>query len=180
MRPARYCHICQTSHRPTCPDTRSLRWPLAPLLQVAGGWNTLQANLRINGTDLSRAAREGLTDRQADHWATRCGWHPDLIWPDWTAAALRPLDDVFVNGGGWRPAYLHLEGASTMANLQPNTDAYVGSDGKVASRCWCDRMKVRVTLEDVRNGRTISCGQLAEDGRALCTEAGPSSARRAG
>jgi hypothetical protein len=25
----------------------------------------------------------GLTERQADGWATRCGLHPLEVWPDW-------------------------------------------------------------------------------------------------
>jgi hypothetical protein len=60
--------------------------------------------LAVSGTDLTTAARVGLTDRQADHWAIALGSHPALVWPGWDDAGLTVLDDVFIHGG-WRPAW---------------------------------------------------------------------------
>lgn len=86
-------------------------WPLAPLVAKAGGLARLCRLLGIN----NRGLPAQLTDVQADHWALRCGWHPDHVWPDWSAAGLRYVDDVFVNGGGWRPAWLDEQPAATTA-----------------------------------------------------------------
>lgn len=136
------------------------RWPLAPLLeQVGSGSHTALVKRGVSGRDVRRAAELGLSDRQADHWSIRCHLHPAMVWPDWTQAALTVLDDQFIHGGGWRPAYLHTEDIPmTRGPQEPNTDAHVGADGCVNSRCWCDTRTVRVTPADVRAGRTISCG----------------------
>ena len=86
-------------------------WPLAPLVAKAGGQRALCRLLGLPHKGLPAQ----LTDVQADHWALRCGWHPDHVWPDWSAAGLRYVDDVFVNGGGWRPAWLDEQPAATTA-----------------------------------------------------------------
>jgi hypothetical protein len=155
------------------------RWPLTPLLEQVGGTHSMLVKRGgVSGRDVARAAELGLSDRQADHWALRCGLHPAMVWPGWAAAALTPLDDQFINRGGWRPAYLHLEHTMTRGPQQPDTDAHIREDGTVSSRCWCDTRTVRVTPADVRAGRTKSCGATDDlTGRETCT---PDSIRQAG
>ena len=36
-----------------------------------------------SGTTWAHALLNGLTDRQADRWAIRLGYHPIEIWPTW-------------------------------------------------------------------------------------------------
>lgn len=67
-------------------------WPLAPLADRTGMTvrQLAQANglTREHGTWL---ARQGLTDVQADQWATAEGLHPVHVWGwDWVTAALPP------------------------------------------------------------------------------------------
>lgn len=66
------------------------RWPLQPLLdacQLTRGH--LAFHLHVSGTTLTSAAREGLTDADADRWATRLGFHPVAVWGwDWVTAGL--------------------------------------------------------------------------------------------
>lgn len=102
------CNNCTLHHAPRCPDSRDRRWPLADLLELVPGrsYRAVMARLAVSGATLRIAARDGLTDRQADHWAIALGSHPSMVWPGWDNAALTPLDDVFVNAGGWRPAWL--------------------------------------------------------------------------
>lgn len=66
------------------------RWPLAPLLE-ASGLNRLWLahHVRVSGETLKRAERDGLTDTEADRWATRLGFHPSAVWGwDWITAGL--------------------------------------------------------------------------------------------
>ena len=96
------CPVCSLRH-PRCRDSRDNRWPLAPLLEAAGGTrDSLRERCGASGSDIAVAARNGVTDRQADTWATRLGCHPGEIWGDWFTAGLTVLDDLFVNGNGWR------------------------------------------------------------------------------
>jgi hypothetical protein len=58
-----------------------LGWPLRPLLDACGLTATAMARrLGIGGATISRAARHGLSDHQADEWAIRLGFHPLMIW----------------------------------------------------------------------------------------------------
>jgi hypothetical protein len=82
-----------------------LRWPLAPLLEAAGNYTGLVAQLGVAGSEYTIAREKGCTDRQADSWAIRLGFHPSQIWPEWDRAGLSVLDDEFVNHEGWRPAW---------------------------------------------------------------------------
>ncbi len=66
------------------------RWPLRPLLD-ASGLNRLWLahHVRVSGETLKRAAHDGLTDTEADQWATRLGFHPIAIWGwDWIDAGI--------------------------------------------------------------------------------------------
>jgi hypothetical protein len=70
-------------------------WPLQPLLDASGLTPTrLAGELGLSGTAVRRAARRGLTDRQADEWAIGLGLHPLMVWGwawiDPNASALRP------------------------------------------------------------------------------------------
>jgi hypothetical protein len=70
-------------------------WPLEPLLEAAAlTAGRLAGELGLSGTTVRRAARQGLTDRQADEWAIRLGLHPLLVWGwawiDPAASALKP------------------------------------------------------------------------------------------
>jgi len=57
-----------------------VRWPLEPLSVLVGSHRAYTAagttpkQLRLAG---------GLTDRQADRAAVRCGYHPSEVWPEW-------------------------------------------------------------------------------------------------
>jgi hypothetical protein len=58
-----------------------LGWPLQPLLDACGLTATaMSRQLGIGGATVSRAARHGLSDRQADEWAIRLGFHPLMVW----------------------------------------------------------------------------------------------------
>jgi hypothetical protein len=57
------------------------RWPLQPLLDACGLTSAvLAAHLHVGGNAVTLAARSGLSDRQADRWAIRLGFHPLLVW----------------------------------------------------------------------------------------------------
>jgi len=99
------CPVCTLTHDPHCASTRDLRWPIEPLTAITGSCNGIVRLCGAAGGTVSHAALYGLTDRQADLWATRLGRHPDTIWPGWCAAALTPLDEMAVTG--WRPAWQH-------------------------------------------------------------------------
>ena len=60
-------------------------WPIKPLLDATGLTLVTHFARRVkaNGQTARRAYTKGLTDRQADQWAIRLGYHPGEIWPDW-------------------------------------------------------------------------------------------------
>jgi len=66
------------------------RWPLAPLLERTG--LTARQLAEAQGLQPSaghRYANDGLTDVQADRWATHLGYHPAQVWGwPWVAEAL--------------------------------------------------------------------------------------------
>lgn len=83
-------------------------WPLAPLLAMVTVDNVARV-LGVSGATLAHAREHGLTDRQADTWAVRCGLHPAMVWPGWIEHGLTEGDRQFVFGSegcepGWRPA----------------------------------------------------------------------------
>lgn len=102
------CQVCTLYHRPKCAGVKALRWPIAPLLDLVPGRNhtALLQRAGVSGSTIAKAAEDGLTDRQADNWATTLGYHPSMVWHGWDQAALTPLDDIHINGNGWRPAWL--------------------------------------------------------------------------
>lgn len=58
------------------------RYPLEPLKLRAGlNRHQLIDALHISGTTLARLRRNGLTDKEADTYATRLGYLPWQIWP---------------------------------------------------------------------------------------------------
>jgi hypothetical protein len=69
-----------------------VRWPLRPLLDACGvGPAGLAVMLDVAPTVVRSAARRGLSDQQADQWATRAGIHPLLVWGwAWVDAGIRP------------------------------------------------------------------------------------------
>lgn len=77
-------------------------WPVAALIAKAGGRVALCNELGIDPRTLPRE----VSDVQADRWAVRCHLHPDQVWPGWSTSALRYVDRVFVEQGGWRPGWL--------------------------------------------------------------------------
>jgi hypothetical protein len=69
------------SRQPSLGAHAALRWPLAPLLELARMTPTRFARVHgISGAVMRRAGAEGLNDRHADHWATRAGYHPAEVW----------------------------------------------------------------------------------------------------
>ena len=88
-----------------CHASDQATWPLAPLKAKAGGRKALCARLGID----ARTLPAEISDVQADRWAIRCGWHPEQVWPGWCDAGLRYVDRVFIEDGGWRQTWLHLE-----------------------------------------------------------------------
>ena len=63
-------------------------WPMQPLLDATS--LTLSGFSHAHGVSydtMRPAARDGLTDKQADHWAVKAGLHPACVWPDWTDGA---------------------------------------------------------------------------------------------
>lgn len=62
------------------------------------GLTALASRLGItNLRSMRRIATRGLTERQADHFATRCGVHPASIWPSWWADANGEDDDWYAD-----------------------------------------------------------------------------------
>lgn len=62
-------------------------YPVEPLARAMGlnptAWNLTSQLVHALGFDRShvrRYRRIGLTARAADHWATRAGLHPDIVW----------------------------------------------------------------------------------------------------
>jgi hypothetical protein len=64
-------------------------WPVEALAAAVGGKSNLVR--MIDGGNVHRAYRDGLTDRQADRWAVRCGLHPFEVWPDMLDAAIESV-----------------------------------------------------------------------------------------
>lgn len=56
------------------------RWPLAPLAALVGAHRAYTA---ARTTPKAIRAAGGLTDRQADRAAVRCGYHPSEVWAEW-------------------------------------------------------------------------------------------------
>jgi hypothetical protein len=107
------CPVCHVTHSPRCDGSRRLRWPAAPLFDLIGPTRSVMETLGVSGTDVVRAAERGLSDRQADHWASRLGVHPSMVWPSWDRAGLTVADEVFVEGNGWRRSWEWLTDLST-------------------------------------------------------------------
>jgi hypothetical protein len=57
-----------------------VRWPVEPLADIVG---VHRAYVAASTTPKAIRAAGGLTDRQADRAAVRCGFHPSEIWPEW-------------------------------------------------------------------------------------------------
>lgn len=64
-------------------------YPLTPLAHALGldphDTQALANAVGIHRSWIKRVRRLGLTEQQADHWATRAGLHPLDIWPRWAA-----------------------------------------------------------------------------------------------
>lgn len=97
------CPRCAIRHTPRCPAPR---WPVEPLTDRL---RYPTRDLNVSSAELARQTTTGLSDAMADRWAVRCGFHPSEVWPEWHEAGLTVTDDLFVNGGGWRPAWLAAE-----------------------------------------------------------------------
>jgi hypothetical protein len=74
------------------PQAAPKEWPAQPFIEITG--LTLVSHfarkVKANALTAAIAINEGLTDRQADTWAIRCGYHPAEIWPDWFEKGLNP------------------------------------------------------------------------------------------
>ena len=82
-------------------------WPTKPLLERCGGLKVLYEAL---GWSANRGAvPDMISDATADRWAVRCGFHPDQVWPGWSEAGLTLRDRRFLDGNGWRQAWLWQE-----------------------------------------------------------------------
>lgn len=64
------------------------RYPLEPLLDAARATDLshLAELLGITPSYVHRLRHEGLTEKQADHFAVRLGMHASWIWTDWWSA----------------------------------------------------------------------------------------------
>lgn len=101
------CQVCTLSHTPRCqPPVAELSWPTAPLVRLVGGPAALA---RLLGWSEQRSIQPFVGDVAADHLATRCRLHPEVVWPGWIEAGLTERDRRFVNEGGWRQAWLWWE-----------------------------------------------------------------------
>jgi hypothetical protein len=56
-------------------------FPVEPLVEYVGSSSRLRAEARISGIVYARWRDEGLTEREADNAAARCGVPAELIWP---------------------------------------------------------------------------------------------------
>ena len=114
----RRCPLCACHHVPKCQATaRTSRWAVEPLLAIAGR-DTVAS--WYGPKPIARVIRAGgLTDVQADRWATRLGYHPVEIWGQaWVDAALRPIDEIHAREG-WRPAWLDAENDTPTTTQEP-------------------------------------------------------------
>lgn len=67
--------------RPNLGALAAQRWPIEPLLEYCRCTPTGFARRHgIDPTTVGRAARRGLNDQQADHWALLAGTHPSCVW----------------------------------------------------------------------------------------------------
>lgn len=84
--------------------TRPRPYPFAPIDEATTlADHDLAARLHISGWQLRRCRAEGCTVEEADRFAVRLGLHPCELWGwGWFADALTPMDDLYVNHGGWR------------------------------------------------------------------------------
>lgn len=82
-----------------------MRYPLEPLLELAGTRSQLAEAVHMDPRNLARLAADGLTDRMADRLACMVGLHPSMLWPTWFDDGLTVTDFDFVNRGGWRHAW---------------------------------------------------------------------------
>lgn len=57
-----------------------MRWPIEPLAERVG---LHRAYVSASTTPRAIRAAGGLTDRQADRAAVRCGYHPGKVWVEW-------------------------------------------------------------------------------------------------
>ncbi len=72
-------------------------WPFEPLYELSGCDSMRQMcdKVRTSGHAVYRAAKEGLTDVQADRWAVRCGYHPSEVWGDAWFDHVDPVGALF-------------------------------------------------------------------------------------
>ena len=64
-----------------------MRYPLADLLEATGLTESgLTRAVGLSGSTLVKARENGLTADAADRYATRAGFHPASVWPDWGTA----------------------------------------------------------------------------------------------
>jgi hypothetical protein len=56
------------------------RWPIGPLAELVGKHC---AYVAASTHPKAIRAAGGLTDRQADRAAVRCGYHPSEVWSEW-------------------------------------------------------------------------------------------------
>lgn len=129
------CPVCDINHNPRCLNASDLRWPLAPLLDYVPGrsHHRLMARVNASGESVARAARDGLSDRLADNWAIAIGTHPAAVWPTW-GLYIHPRQEPHI-----------------MTGLRPTET--------LSTPCWCGAYERRIPSEEVRRGRTWSCGE---------------------
>lgn len=62
------------------------RWSAAELLDAAGVSALVAAEvLGVRPRSVHRAVVDGLNEPTADRWACRMGFHPAVVWPEWSA-----------------------------------------------------------------------------------------------
>ena len=81
-------------------------WPTKPLVDRCGGERALQEAM---GATAKGGLPDMISDVVSDRWATKLGLHPNDIWPGWSDAGLTPRDRRFLEGNGWRQAWLWNE-----------------------------------------------------------------------
>lgn len=80
-----------------CRRLRQRRWPLQPLLELAGyTTRAFAARHRLPWETVRKAAQgRGVNDVQVDEWAIAAGFHPVEVWGwDWITAAHPTTTDV--------------------------------------------------------------------------------------
>jgi hypothetical protein len=130
-----------------------LGWPLQPLLDFYGYTATaLARRLGVGGATISRAARHGLSDHQADEWAIRLGAHPLLVW-GW--AWIDPTAEA-----RGRPAYARvavgLRHAIARGELAPGDP--MPSATALAGRWGVARASVAEALDELRAEGLVAGG----------------------